>query len=151
MKRIKPKSAFCNLKIVSLLVLLLGQGLNALAKDQDCRVDFFEGAQYKGEHFQLAGPVQLKNLKDVNGTNWDSRIDSLKVGSGATLTVFENPDFRLSSTEMANHPELMKSWGITEKDVKEESELVFHPNSMIHDLSDFNFHQKIKSLKIACK
>jgi hypothetical protein len=133
-----------------LLIALLALAANAVAGDKDCWADFFEGAQYKGKHFQLAGPAQLEKLDNVNGENWSSRIGSLKVGPKATVTVYENVDFKLTTNDMAKSPGLMRSWGITEKDIKEESELVFHPNSMIHDLSDFNFHEKVKSLKIKC-
>ncbi|MEQ1636200.1 MAG: beta/gamma crystallin domain-containing protein [Methylococcales bacterium] len=142
--------AFRSFKTLFLVMVLLTQGANAVAKDKDCWVDFYEGSQYAGKHVQLEGPIQLENLNNVKGENWDSRISSLKVGAKATLTLYENLNFKLASTEMAKHPDLMRSWGVTEKDIKEESELIFHPNSMVHDLSDFNFHQKVKSLQINC-
>lgn len=142
--------AFGNFKTGCLILVLLGFASNVVAKDKGCLADFFEGAQYTGKHFQLAGPAQLENLNDVNAENWDLRIGSLKVGANATVTVFDNVNFKLTTNEMAKSPELMRSWGVTEKDIKEQSELIFHPNSMIHDLSDFNFHHKVRSLKISC-
>ena len=51
---------------------------------------------------------------------------------------------------MAKYPDLMRALGYTEQDVKEDSELIFGANANIHDLSDFNFHHKIRSLKIDC-
>ena len=137
-------------KATSLIIVLLGQSANVAAQDKDCWVDFFEGSQYTGKHFQLDGPTQLENLNDVNGEHWDSRISSIKTGPKATVTVFDNVNFKLSSTDMAKSPGLMRSWGITEKDIKEESELIFKSNATIHDLSDFNFQHKVKSLKITC-
>ncbi len=137
-------------KIGFLFIVLLGLASTADAKDENCWGDFFEGAQYTGKHIQLAGPVELRNLNSVNGGNWSSRIGSLKVGDEATVTVYDDVDFKLAPTDMAKSPGLMRSWGVTEKDIKEESELIFHPKSMIHDLSDFNFHHKVKSLKIKC-
>jgi hypothetical protein len=86
----------------------------------------------------------------VNGENWGSRISSIKTGPKATVTVFDSVNFKLSTTDMAKSPGLMRSWGITEKDIKEESELIFQANANIHDLSDFNFQHKVKSLKINC-
>ncbi len=121
------------------------------AKDQDCWVEFFQESQYSGAHLRLDGPVKMENLRDVQGENWEARIDSLKVGPKATVTVFENPDFKLTKKEMGKYPDLLKSLGLTEKDALEDSELIFDANSMIHDLSDFNFHHKIKSLIIDCK
>jgi hypothetical protein len=132
------------------MVLLLAQGSNVYAKDKGCWADFFEGIQYSGKHFLVEGPAQLENLNNVNGENWDLRIDSLKTGPKAKVTVFENPNFKMTLKEMAKYPELMRSLGVTEKDIREDSELIFHPNSMIHDFSDFNFHKKIRSLKVEC-
>jgi hypothetical protein len=40
---------------------------------------------------------------------------------------------------------------VTDQDVKEDSELIFGANATIHDLSDFNFHNKIRLLKIDYK
>lgn len=137
-------------KAICLITILWGGDLNAADKDNGCWAEFFENTQYTGKHFQLTGASQLENLNNVNGENWDSRIGSLKVGANATVTVFDNVDFKLTTTNMAKSPDLMRAWGVTEKDIKEQSELIFHPNSMIHDLSDFHFHNKVKSLKMKC-
>jgi hypothetical protein len=66
------------------------------------------------------------------------------------VTVYQNPRFELTLTEMAKKPDLMRAWGITEQDIKEDSELIFNANDMIHDLGDFSFHKKIRSLKVEC-
>ncbi|NOT13319.1 MAG: hypothetical protein HOP23_16040 [Methylococcaceae bacterium] len=132
------------------MIFFLVQGSNAYSKEKDCWADFFEHSQYTGKNFLLEGPTQLENLKNIDGENWDSRIDSLKVGPKAKLIVYDNPDFKLMLREMAKYPELMRSMGVTEKDIKEEDQLFFNANAKIHDLSDFNFHQKIRSLKIEC-
>jgi len=121
------------------------------AKDKDCWVEFFQESDYAGDHFRLEGPVKMEHLRDVRGENWESRIDSLKVGPKAKVTVFENPNFKLTLKEMAKYPDLLKSLGLTEKDALEDSELIFAANSRVHDLSDFDFHHKIKSLIIDCE
>lgn len=138
------------LKTTVTAVVLLGTVSAAYADDENCWADFFQESQYAGDHFRLDGPVQLENMRDVQGQNWESRIDSLKVGPKAKVTVFENPNFKLTLKEMAKYPDLLRSLGLTEKDALEDSELIFGANSNIHDLSDFNFHNKIKSLKIDC-
>ena len=120
------------------------------AKDKDCWAEFFENSQYEGEHFRLEGPIQLDNLHSVQGQNWEERIGSLKVGPKAKVTVFENVNFKLTLKEMGKYPELLNSLGLTEQDAKEDSELIFDENSKIHDLSDFNFRNKVKSLKVTC-
>jgi len=120
------------------------------AKDKDCWAEFYENSQYKGDHFRLEGPIQLDNLRSIQGKNWEKRIGSLKVGRTAIVTVYENPDFKLTLREMRKYPELLNSLGLTEQDAKEDTELIFDEKSKVHDLSDFNFRNKIKSLKIAC-
>ena len=142
--------AFRSLKTVFVVMVLLVQGSNAYAKEKGCWADFFEGTRYTGKHFLLEGPAQLENLSNVNGENWDLRIDSMKIGPNAKVTVFENPNFKMTLKEMARYPDLMRSLGITEKDIREDSELIFNANAMIHDFSDFNFHKKIRSLKVEC-
>lgn len=134
-----------------LVIVLLGEGLNAFAKDPECWADFYEESQYSGKHFLVEGPAQLDNLNNVNGENWDSRIDSLKTGPKTKLTVYKNLNCKLTSADMSEHPDLMKSMGVTEKDIKEDSELIFNADAKIHDLSDFQFHHKIRSLKVECE
>jgi Beta/Gamma crystallin len=137
--------------IMALLVMLFsGYAAVTHASDKDCWGDFFEEAQYAGKHLYLEGPTQLENLSKVNGDNWEKRIHSLKVGPKAKVTVYQNPRFELTLTEMAKKPDFMRAWGITEQDIKEDSELIFNGNATIHDLGDFNFHKKIRSLKLEC-
>ncbi|MCQ8129439.1 hypothetical protein [Methylomonas rivi] len=121
------------------------------AKDKDCWVEFFQGSQYSGDRFRLDGPIRLDNLRTVQGKNWELEISSLKTGPRAKVTVFENTNFKLTLKEMEKYPELLHSLGLTEKDAMEDKELIFGANSNIHDLSDFNFRKKIRSLKIDCE
>jgi hypothetical protein len=132
------------------VILLCGTTSAAYAVDQACWADFFEEAQYAGKHLFIEGATQLADLKSVNGESWDKRIHSLKVGPKAKVTVYENPNFELTLPTEAKLPNLMPSLGVTEQDAKEDSELIFIANSNIHDLGDFNFHKKIRSLKIEC-
>jgi hypothetical protein len=133
------------------LLFVLTQPTNVLAKNKNCWVDIFDDTQYQGSQTRIPGPEKLKNLKDVNGENWDKRIESAIVGPKAVLTVFENKRFKLTLAEMANHPVLMKSLGITKQDILEESELIFRPNSKVHGFGEFHFYHKIRSLKVECK
>jgi hypothetical protein len=137
-------------KSIFIVTMFLGRVSGAHAENENCWAEFFENSGYTGPHFRLAGPVELDNLQNVNGENWASRIDSIKVGPKAKLVIFENINFKLTLKEMAKYPELLRALGFTEQDVKEDSELIFGANANIHDLSDFNFHNKIRSLKIDC-
>jgi hypothetical protein len=42
-------------------------------------------------------------------------------------------------------------WVVVSTAYAKDKELIFIANSRIHDLSDFNFRNKIRSLKIDCK
>jgi len=132
------------------VILLFTHSNIAYAADKGCWVDFFEESQYAGERLHLDGPAKLESLTQVNGVNWEKRIHSIKVGPKARVTVYQNPRFELTVTEMAKKPDFLRSWGITAQDVKEDSELIFNENAKIHDLGDFNFHKKVRSLKIDC-
>lgn len=132
------------------LTVLISSGSVAYAKNKDCWADFYEDAEFKGKHFRLTGPIKLQSLNKVNKENWDKRIESVLIGPKATVTVFENKNFKLTLKEMANHPDLMKSLGITKQDILEDSEIILHPNYKIHSFGEFNFYHKIRSLKIEC-
>jgi len=121
------------------------------AKNTDCWGEFFQESQYRGKSFRLQGPVQLANLRSTAGENWESRIESLVVGPKAKVTVFENNNFQMTLKAMEKYPELLQSLGLTEKDAMEDKELIFIAGSKIHDLSDFNYRNKIRSLKIDCE
>lgn len=138
-------------KLLVAFLLILAQPVNVLAKNKDCWVDIYDDTQYQGKKIHIEGPAKLKNLLKVSEGNWDKRIESVIVGPSATLTVFENKNFKLTMAEMANHPVLMKSLGITKQDILEESELIFGPNSKVHGFGEFHFYHKIRSLKVDCK
>ena len=144
------KLVTCAFKTICMVYTIVGGVSTTYAGDDNCWAEFFQHSDYAGPHFRLAGPIQLENLLNINGENWASRIDSLKVGPKATLVVFENINFKLTLKEIEKYPDLMRSLGVTEQDVKEDAELIFGANATIHDLSDFNFHHKIRSLKIDC-
>ena len=146
MNRIQRKAGGVATGLVILTLGLCGQ---VQAKD-DCWAKFYKDANYRGKHLLIEGPEQLASLHSVNGDNWDLQIDSIKVGPQARVTVYENPNFKLTLTEMAKYPQLMRSLGITEQDIKEESELIFNAGSNIHNLADFNFRKKVRSLKVEC-
>lgn len=133
-----------------IVVILFGQSTTAFAQKKGCWAEFYEYAQMIGDKFRVEGPAKLANLKNVSGENWDSRIDSIVVGPKAKVTVFENINFKLTLTEMAKYPVLMRSLGITENDIKQDSELIFNAGEMVRHLGQYNFHKKTRSLKVDC-
>ncbi len=148
MKQIKY--IFHGFKTLLILTLLFGYSTAVSAKSNDCWADFFENAQFKGEHFRLKGPAQKKSLSKVNNENWDKKIESILIGPKATVTVYENKNFKLTLKEMVNYPVLMKSLGISKQDILEDSEIILHPNSKVHSFGEYNFYHKIRSLKVEC-
>ena len=140
----------CIYKTVVIISLLLATVSTAHPEGNDCSVEFFQNSGYAGPHFRLSGPIALENLNNINGENWTSRIDSIKVGTKAKLIIFDNINFQLSLKDIAKYPDFMRALGVTEQDVKEDSELILGANMKVHDLSDFGFRNKIRSLKIEC-
>jgi len=140
-------------RLISLLILMMlfGYSSTVSAKIEGCWAEFYEDAQFKGESFRLQGPSFKRNLVKEQGKNWDKRIESILIGPKATVTVFENKNFKLTLKEMAKHPVLMKSLGITKQDILEDSEIILHPDSKIHSFGEYNFYHKIRSLKVECK
>jgi len=138
--------------VISLLILmmLLGHTTSVYAKKSGCWAEFYEDAQFKGNSFRLQGPAYKRNLNKVQGENWDKKIESILIGPKATVTVFENKNMKLTLKEMAKHPVLMKSLGITKQDILEDSEIILHPGSKIHSFGEYNFYHKIRSLKVEC-
>lgn len=132
------------------VVMLFAQSPAAFAKDSGCWAEFYEFAQMIGDKFRVEGPAKLSNLKNVENENWESRIDSIVVGPKAEVTVYENINFKLTLTEMAKYPVLMRSLGISEQDIKQDSELIFTSGEMVRHLGQYNFHKKTKSLKVDC-
>jgi hypothetical protein len=141
---------FRSFKTVFVVMLFFGSYSLGYAADTGCWADFFDEPQYVGKQLHIEGATKLENLSKVNGENWEKRIHSIKVGPKAKVTVYQNPRFELTVSEMAKKPDFMRAWGITEQDIKEDSELIFNENATVHDLGDFNFHKKIRSLKVDC-
>ncbi len=148
MKQIKL--ALYGLKSIIVIFVVFGLNASIYARNDDCWVDLYDDTQFKGRHVRLKGPIKLTNLLKVQGNNWDKKIESIVVGPKATLTVFENKNFKLTLSEIANHPVLMKSLGITTQDILEDSELIFDADSKVHGFGGFDFYHKIRSLKLNC-
>lgn len=136
--------------ITGLFIILLGYSIPSQAFVPGCWADFYEFSNYIGPIIRIEGPASLPSLTKVQNANWDARIDSMIVGPKATVRLYEHPNFKLMLTEMSKYPELMESLGISQDEVKSESELIFNANEKIHHLGEYNFHKKARSIKIEC-
>lgn len=137
-------------KMAALLLLSAGASSVAEATDNECWADFYEFPNFKGAHVVIHGPTELSNLKDYEGQNWESRFDSAIIGPKAKVKVYENVGFKLTLGEIAKYPDLMNALGVTKKDLDLATDFEFTPGHKVHHLGEYNFHKKIKSLKIAC-
>ncbi len=148
MKRVNSVSKSMQFIVMSLFLIL--QSTSLYAGNKECWAQFFDKPHYQGNSFRLDGPKKLTRLTNINGGNWDKKIESIIVGPEATVTVFENMNFKLTLKEMAKHPVLMKSLGVSEQDILEDSELIFQPGTKVHSFGEFQFYHKIRSIKLEC-
>ncbi|MGR8934261.1 MAG: beta/gamma crystallin domain-containing protein [Gammaproteobacteria bacterium] len=146
-----PITLTSRISILAVLMLMsAGMSFMAEAADNGCWADFYEFPNFKGAHVLIKGPIQLPNLKNYEGQNWESRFDSAIIGPKAKVKVYENIDYKLTLGEIAKYPDLMNALGISQKDLDLATDFEFTPGNKTHHLGEFNFHKKIKSLKIDC-
>lgn len=61
-----------------------------------CYVDIWEDDRYGGPHDRLCGPLKWSSMRGLPGArkfDWGDKVDSLKVGSRARLTVWADEGF----------------------------------------------------------
>lgn len=90
--------------------------------DNPCWVQLYDGKNFTDENDRIHGPGKwnaLRNLPGAKKTDWGDEADSLKVGPGATVQVWNNENFNGKSatygpgTERPNLPEEPESMAIT--------------------------------------
>lgn len=59
-----------------------------------CWARIFSRANYAGDVLTLTGPLSIADMGGPFGLNWDDKVDSVEVGPKATLTVYDNEQFR---------------------------------------------------------
>ena len=95
--------------------------------DKNCWIEIFEDDNFDAgdPHVVLQGPKEYASLKSIAGKDWSNDIESVIVGSNATLRAYEDKDFK--STEIA-----------------------FLPGQRVANLGKLDMANDIESLKIAC-
>jgi hypothetical protein len=66
-----------------------------------CSVQIWEDENFEDDNDMINGPMESRDMKGMPGANkddWGDEIDSLKVGSKATVTVWQDEDFKDTST-----------------------------------------------------
>ena len=95
--------------------------------DKDCWIEVFDDTKYDADdpHVKLQGPKEYASLKDLSGRNWNNDIQSVIVGSSASVLAYKDKDFK-------------------------GTEIAFAPGQRIPDLSKLDMSNNIESMKITC-
>jgi hypothetical protein len=75
----------------------------------------YSDANYEGKPFTLVGPVAIDQLKDDGGYEWQPQYESLRVGPGGRLTLYEQRGFRRKTASYSADqpvPDLDSAMGI---------------------------------------
>ena len=121
-----------NMLLIAAVLVLTGLPAQAAdietqAVDKNCFIEIFEDDNFDADdpHVVLQGPKEYASLKDVGGKDWANDIESVIVGSNATVRVYEDKDFK-------------------------GTELVLVPGQRVKNLGKLDMANDIESMKIAC-
>lgn len=95
--------------------------------DKNCTIEIFDDTKYDADdpHLLIQGPKEFASLKDVSGRNWNNDIQSVIVGSNATVRAFKDKDFK-------------------------GTEIAFAAGQRVLDLSQLDMSNDIESMKVTC-
>ena len=95
--------------------------------DKNCWIEVFDDTKYDADdpHVKLQGPKDYASLKDLSGRNWSNDIQSIIVGSSASVLAYKEKDFK-------------------------GTEIAFASGQRIPDLSKLDMSNDIESMKITC-
>ncbi|MEP6959840.1 MAG: hypothetical protein ABI980_14015 [Nitrospirota bacterium] len=96
--------------------------------DKNCWIEVFDDSKYdaKNPHAKLQGPKEYATLKNVEGKDWSNDIQSVIVGTGATVRAYKERDFQ-------------------------GPEIVFTSGQRVPKLSKLGMSNDIESMKIMCE
>lgn len=95
--------------------------------DKDCWIEIFDDDDFDKDdaHVKIYGPKEIATLKGFMGQDWDDDIESVIVGSDATVMAYADKDFQ--GTEVA-----------------------FAANQRVANLGELDMKDEIESMKISC-
>lgn len=95
--------------------------------DKNCFIEIFEDDNFDIDdpHVVLQGPKEYATLKNLAGKDWSNDIESVIVGSNATIRAYEDKDFK-------------------------GTEIAFAPGQRVPNLGKLDMANDIESLKISC-
>ncbi|HEX2055980.1 MAG TPA: hypothetical protein VHF07_05775 [Nitrospiraceae bacterium] len=95
--------------------------------DKNCWIEIFEDDDFDADdpHVILHGPKEFATLKNIGGKDWSNDIESVIVGSNATVRAYEDKDFK-------------------------GTEIAFAPGQRVQNLGKLDMANDIESMKISC-
>ncbi len=95
--------------------------------DKNCWVEIFDDSKYdvNDAHVKLQGPKEYASLKNLSGKDWNNDIESIIVGSSASVLAYKDKDFK-------------------------GPEIAFAPGQRVPELSKLDMSNEIESMKITC-
>jgi hypothetical protein len=84
------------------------------ATKNGCWVRLYDQKNFQGDSFTLSGAMDLAEMKGPFGFNWENKVRSLEIGPKASLTIYDNRNFRDQDRKIATGskvPDLSKKMG----------------------------------------
>ena len=112
---------------VVLVAPSIGSAVDFKVEDKNCWIEVFDDDEFDEDdpHVKIQGPAEYATLKDVYGRNWNNDIESVIVGSNATVHAWMDKDFTGPET-------------------------TFTPGQRVPKLSKLKMSNTIESMKISC-
>ncbi len=96
--------------------------------DKNCWIEIFEDDNYDADdpHVKIQGPKEIATMKNLEGKDWANDIESVIVGSNASVRAYEDKDFK-------------------------GTEIAFAPGQRVPNLGKLDMANDIESMKISCQ
>ena len=96
--------------------------------DKNCWIEIFEDDNYDADdpHVKIQGPTEFSTMKNLEGKDWANDIESVIVGSNASVQAYEDKNFK-------------------------GTEITFAPGQRVPNLGKLDMANDIESMKISCQ
>lgn len=135
-------------RVKGLLALMAVFATAPSARPIDCWVDLFNGSDFTGKQERIYGPLELANLSNIRGFDWNDAIESVEVGPGAEVTLYRRENFFVPEVPLNHAPEL-KAWNFEDENYRSGA-VTFTQGHRVHHLGEYQLHRQVSSLKVIC-
>ena len=96
--------------------------------DKNCWIEIIEDDNYDADdpHVKIQGPKEIAIMTNLEGKDWANDIESVIVGSNASVHAYEGKDFK-------------------------GTEIAFAPSQRVPNLGKLDMANDIESMKISCQ